>query len=139
MNGRTAAPTDESGALDFEDRKEAPAPQRLPTIVHATYMGVPVDIPVLAGRKQVEALIKDLLANGWTAPPVSRGGFGGRPDNRVEAGHDAAGNEICPIHKVKIRAYKTKDGREFKGCPSKATGAQGETVNNNGFCDLRFK
>lgn len=137
MNGRAPAPVDETGALDFGDKKAKPA---IAAVIHVAYQGVPIDINVTAARDQIEKTVQNLLGNGWTAPPQpARGGFGGRPDTRVEADKDATGNEICPVHKTKIRTYKTKDGREFKGCPSKATGAQGEKINQNGFCDLRFK
>jgi len=137
-NGRTHAPVDESGALDFSDRPARPSNS---AVIHVAFQGIPVDLQV-SDKKigQLEELIAGLLKRGWTAPPQpQRGGFGGRPDTRVDPAYDDQGNEICPIHKVKIRAYKTHDGREFKGCPSKGTGAQGEKLNQRGYCEFRFK
>lgn len=139
-NGRTPAPVDDEGALDFSDKKEQRPPSNKVTI-RLAYQGVPVDIE-LSNKAigQVENLVKGLLANGWTAPPLpSRGGFGGRPDNRVEADRNERDEEICPIHRAKIKVYKTQDGKEFKGCPSKGTGAVGEQLNQRGYCGLRFK
>lgn len=136
-NGRTAAPVDETGALDFEDRPKAP--QNGATI-HLAYQGVPVDLQV-SDKKigQIEQLITGLLSRGWTAPPQPRGGFGGK-DMRVDPAYDEEGNEVCPVHRVKVRTYEGKDGRPpFKGCPSKATGASGEKINDRGYCILRFK
>lgn len=137
MNGRTPASTDESGALSFEDR---PARPQNGAAIHVAYQGVPVDLQLVDKKiGQVEDLIKTLLARGWTAPPMPRGGFGARPDNRIDPAFDDAGNEVCPTHHVPLRTYKTQDGREFKGCPSRGTGAAGEKINAKGYCDLRFK
>lgn len=134
-NGRTPAPTDNTGALDFN-----PKPPQNGATIHLAFQGVPVDLQV-AGKTigQIEQLIAGVLSRGWTAPPQPRGGFGGKGNELTEPERDSQGNEICPNHKTIIRAYTTKDGRTFKGCPSKATGASGEKINERGYCSLRFK
>lgn len=137
-NGRASAPVDQDGALDFSERPARPSNG---ATIHVAFQGIPVDLQV-SDKKigQIEELIKGLVTRGWTAPPQPRvGGFGGKPDNRVDAAFDQDGNEVCPIHKVRVRPYKTADGREFKGCPSKGTGAAGERLNVRGYCELRFK
>lgn len=135
-NGRTPAPVDAAGALDFTDKPARPANG---ATIHLAYQGVPVDLQV-ADKKigQIEQLIQGLLARGWTAPPQPRGGggFGGRPDTRVDPAFDESGNEICPTHGKPLREYTTGDGRKFKACPAKGTGAG---FNDKGFCSLRFK
>lgn len=143
MNGRTPAPVDADGALDFEVErpKATPPPSNNSAIIHVSFQGIPVDLQV-SDKKigQIEQLITGLLQRGWAAPPLPKtGGFGGRPDDRVDPAFDDQGNEICPVHKVKIREYKTADGRTFKGCPSKKTGAPGEKLNQRDYCSFRFK
>jgi hypothetical protein len=134
MNGRTPAPVDETGALSFEDRPARPSNS---AVIHLAFQGVPVDLQV-SDKKigDVETLITGLLKRGWTAPPVARGGFGGRPDNRIDPAYDDAGNEVCPIHKTKLREFTTQDGRKFKACSTKGTGAG---FNAKGYCEARFK
>lgn len=139
MNGRTPAPIDEDGALAFEEK---PRPSQSGATIRLAYQGVPVDLQVTDKKiGQIEQLIAGLLARGWTAPPQPRGGgFGAPKDMRIDAAIDAQGNEVCPVHKVPVRTYEGKDGRPpFKGCPSKATGASGEKINERGYCTLRFK
>lgn len=147
MNGRAPAPVDADGALDFEgDRKPAlPAPPKpYPSRVFSTqiehggftftlsYNNLTLDA--------LEDLVREFQARGYTAvKPAKAGGFGQRPDNRIDPAFDGAGNEICPMHRVALRTYTTKDGRSFKGCPSRGTGVAGEKINDKGYCDLRFK
>lgn len=140
MNGRTPAPVDETGALDFEAEKPkaTPPPSNNSAIIHVSFQGIPVDLQV-SDKKigQIEQLIAGLLQRGWAAPPLPKmGGFGGGRDNRVDPAFDEAGNEICPTHKKPLREYTTADGRKFKGCPAKG---EGEGFNAKGYCSLRFK
>lgn len=136
-NGRSPAPTDETGALDFENER----PRGSSGVLTLYYQGVPMAFNVSDKTiGQIERWIAGMLKRGWTAPPVARGGFGGKADERIEAEKDAQGNEICPVHKCKVRTYEGKDGRPpFKGCPSKGTGAAGEKLNPRGYCSLRFR
>lgn len=146
-NGRTPAPIDKDGALDFEDKpKPAPVPKPYPSRTFSTQVEKDGYTFTLSYNNMtldnLDALIDELKDRNYTAVKPFRGGgggFGQRPDTRVDPAFDEAGNEICPVHKVKIRAYKTQDGREFKGCPSKGTGAQGEKLNQRGYCEFRFK
>lgn len=139
MNGRTPAPTDKEGALDFGDEKPKVGDNSGNVTLY--FQGVPMSFSVSDKTLgQIERWIKGMLARGWTAPPVPKsGGFGGRPDNRVDPAYNDAGEEICPVHKTKVREYKTQDGRTFKGCPSKGTGVAGEKLNQRGYCEFRFK
>ena len=146
-NGRTAAPVDADGALDFEgDRKQAqpasPVLRPFPSRVFSTqiehggftftlsYNNLTLDA--------LEDLVREMNARGYTPVKPFRGGggFGGRPDNRVDPAYDDRGNEICPTHKKPLREYTTSDGRKFKGCPIKG---EGEGFNPKGFCALRFR
>ena len=144
MNGRTAAPVDKDGALDFGDQPKpapAPAPRPYPSRVFSTqvehggftftlsYNNLTLDA--------LEDLVREFQARGYTAvKPQPRGNFGGRPDNRIDPAYDDAGNEICPIHKTKLREFTTQDGRKFKACSTKGTGAG---FNAKGYCEARFK
>lgn len=131
-NGRSPAPTDETGALDFSERPARPSNS---ATIHLAYQGVPVDLQISDKKiTDIETLITGLLKRGWTAPPRSTGGFG--KDNRVEAERDAQGREICPVHKTEVREFTTHDGRKFKGCVSKGTG---QGYNPKGYCEIRFR
>lgn len=145
--GRTPAPVDEEGALDFSERPArpvAPAPKPYPSRTFSTQVEKDGYTFTLSYSNMtldnLDALVEELKERNYTAvKPAKAGGFGQRPDNRVDPAFDEAGNEICPVHKAKIREYKTQDGRTFKGCPSKGTGAPGEKLNARGYCETRFK
>jgi hypothetical protein len=136
-NGRTPAPTDRDGALDFGEQKVGNSNGTITLYFQGVPMAFNVSDKTIG---QIERWITGMLARGWTAPPQPRvGGFGGKPDNRVDAAFDEDGNEVCPVHKTRVREYKTQDGRTFKGCPSKGTGVAGERLNQRGYCEFRFK
>lgn len=89
---------------------------------------------------------KALTQRGYRAPArVSFGG--GRPASKPlsQPVYRDDGTPACPIHHNRngqptpARFVAGKDGRPgFWGCPAKSDGTPGETVNQNGYCDLRF-
>jgi hypothetical protein len=104
--------------------------------------GFPVTVEFMGNAKKLREVVTILKNSGATPPPVrSFGGGGsfGKKDNLTDPAFDGDGQEICPIHKKPVRSYTTKDGRTFKGCPSSSTGAAGETLNDRGYCSLRFR
>jgi len=134
-NGRTPAPTDETGALSFEDRPARPSNS---AVIHLAFQGVPVDLQV-SDKKigDVEQLIAGLLKRGWTAPPVARGGgFGGQRPERTKPEINDRGELCCPTHHRPLQ-WREWEGRKFLSCPAKAQGE--EKANKNGYCAIKFQ
>lgn len=103
--------------------------------------GFPVAIKFTGDAKRLRAVIDALKASGATPPPVRTFGGGNfqRKDTRVDPAFNDAGKEICPVHRKLLQTRTTQDGRSFKSCSSKATGAEGEKINDRGYCALSFK
>lgn len=89
---------------------------------------------------------KALAKRGYRAPLRSSFG-GGRPAPKplAQPVYRDDGTPACPIHHNRngqptpIRFVAGRDGRPgFWGCPASSDGTPGETVNQNGYCDLRF-
>lgn len=89
---------------------------------------------------------KALQRQGFTAPKRPAFG-GGKPQSKplTQPLIDGDGTPCCPYHTQRtgkptpIRYIGPKDGRPgFWGCPAKRQEVAGETINQNGYCDLRF-
>lgn len=89
---------------------------------------------------------KALAKRGYSAP--KRPVFGaGKPQSKplTQPLIDGDGEPCCHLHvnrdgkPTRIRWIPPKDGRPgFWGCPSLAQQVAGETINQRGYCDLRF-
>jgi hypothetical protein len=89
---------------------------------------------------------KALTRRGYSAP--KRPAFGGlKPQSKplTQPLYRDDGTPCCPIHHNRngqptpVRFVAGKDGRPgFWGCPARSDSSPGETVNQNGYCDLRF-
>lgn len=133
--------TAEAAEQETEPLFEAPKPTSKFTIT-VQMDGFPVTVEFTGNSKRLKEVIAGLKSAGATPPPVKTfggGGFGKKQDTLTEPAYDAHGNEVCPIHGTKVKEYKFNDGRTIKGCPSKGTGAEGEKLNDRGYCSLRFR
>ena len=119
-NGRTPAPTDESGALAFPDQR--PAVPGNSAVIHLTFQGVAVDLQVV-DRKigQIEQLIGGLLERGWA--PTSAAPL----PNPTPAAGEAP---ICPYHgAMKPSTVKGKEHTWY--CPKKM-------ADGSGYCKEKY-
>jgi hypothetical protein len=96
---------------------------------------------------QIVRVSKALAKAGYTAPKKWSGGFGGKPQAKPLTQPLIAddGSPCCTVHTSRngsplpIRFWEGKDGRPgFWGCMSKAQGVAGESINDRGYCSLRF-
>lgn len=86
-----------------------------------------------------------LTKRGYRAPV--RSSFGGKsaPKPLAQPLIDGDGTPCCPFHTNRdgrptpIRYIQPKnDLPGFWGCPAKSQGVPGETINQNGYCNVRF-
>lgn len=89
---------------------------------------------------------KALQKRGYSAPKRPTFG-GGKPQQKplTQPLVDGDGTPCCPFHTQRsgqptpIRWIQPKnDLPGFWGCPAKSQGVPGETINGNGFCNLKF-
>lgn len=117
-----------------------------PTItIHASLSGFPIDIAFAGSIEQLTDAVARLQRLGATPPRPSFGG--GKPPAKplTPPAYNDAGDPCCPVHRRRdggptpARYWAGSDGRPgFWGCPAKADGTPGETINARGYCDLRF-
>jgi hypothetical protein len=95
--------------------------------------------------EQIRKVSRALAKHGYR-PPM-RAPFGGpRPTKPLaQPRYNDDGTPCCPFHTQRngqptpLRFIGPKDGRPgFWGCPSQSQQVPGETINQRGYCDLRF-
>jgi hypothetical protein len=96
---------------------------------------------------KIELVTRALAKRGYCAPKRVSFGGGGKPPAKPLAQPlvDGDGTPCCPFHTNRdgrptpIRYIQPKnDLPGFWGCPSQAQQAPGETINQRGYCSLRF-
>jgi hypothetical protein len=132
-NGRTPAPVDQDGALDFTP--PAPAKRQRGVSIQLSYHGALVNFTFDAATApqvvEIEQSIDTLLKReGWAGVPTVAAAPKPKAE-RVKPFYDGNGDPCCPVHRKPL-----KEGQYGLYCSCKAK--DGEAANDKGYCNLRF-
>lgn len=132
-NGRTPAPVDQDGELDF---KEPPAKRARGVSIQLSYHGALVDFTFDATNApavhEIEQSIDTLLKrDGWAGTPSGMLATQKPKAERVKPFYDGSGDPCCPVH-----CKPLKEGSYGLYCSCRAK--DGEAGNDKGYCSLRF-
>jgi hypothetical protein len=113
--------------------------------IRLTYHGAMIEfgysaednVPIHELEQSIDTMLR---REGWAgmpqpAAPAAAGSNGAkRAAAWVDPEYDQSGDPRCPVH------HKTlKQGTYGSYCPSKADEAKGESANDKGYCNLKFK
>jgi hypothetical protein len=137
----------------FDTRKE-PTVAEQPTTkrqravrIRLTYHGVMIEfgysaednVPIHELEQSIDTMLKREGWAGLPQPAASTNGSsvqnGAKPKAQwVDPEYDNSGDPRCPVH------HKTlKQGTYGSFCPAKADTGKGESANDKGYCNLKFK
>lgn len=111
------------------------------TSIQLTYHGAMVGFTFSADDaipvSELEQMIDTMLRReGWEGVPQPGTATNGAKKKAewVDPEYDQNGDPRCPVH------HKTlKQGQYGSYCPAKADAAKGESANDKGYCNLKFK
>lgn len=110
--------------------------------IRLAYHGVMVEfaysaedsVPIHELEQSIDTMLR---REGWAAPaaaPVAGTNGAKRAATWVDPEYDNSGDPRCPVH------HKTlKQGTYGSFCPAKADLGKGESANDKGYCNLKFK
>jgi hypothetical protein len=125
---------------------EQPTKRQRTVRIRLTYHGVMIEfgysaednVPIHELEQSIDTMLR---REGWAgmpqpSAPASTNGAGGakRAATWVDPEYDNSGDPRCPVH------HKTlKQGTYGSFCPAKADLSKGESANDKGYCNLKFK